>query len=96
MLIFSRKIRESIVVGESDGFDSVLKVTVLGVNEGKVKLSLEVMSAVHASPVEEWRRHDALEATAYESTVEFVLPAKPRELLFDSDRAHLTTEEIHD
>ena len=96
MLIFSRKIQESIVVGKSDRFDSAFKVTVQGVNEGKVRLSFEVMSDLPADPVEEWRRHDALEASSYESTDEFVLPAKPRELSFDSDRAHLTTEEIND
>ncbi len=96
MLIVSRKIQESIVVGKSDGFDSAFKVTVQGVNDGKVKLSFEVMSAVPATPIEEWRRRAALEAASYESTDEFILPAEPRELFFDADRAHLTTEEIND
>lgn len=96
MLVVSRKIKESVVVGEVDGFESVLKVTVLEVNEGKVKLSFEVVSDLPATPNEEWRRHDALEAASYTQPDEYVRPAELRELYFDNDRAHLTTGEIND
>ena len=36
MLVLSRKNRESVVVGGSDGFDRLLKVTVLDIRGGQV------------------------------------------------------------
>jgi sRNA-binding carbon storage regulator CsrA len=38
MLVLSRKSQESVVVGGSDGFERMLKVTVLEISHGKVRL----------------------------------------------------------
>ena len=38
MLVLSRKNRQYVVVGGSDGFDRLLKVTVLDIRGGKVRL----------------------------------------------------------
>jgi carbon storage regulator CsrA len=41
MLVLSRKTEESVVVGEADGLGRLLKVTVLGINKGIVRLGFE-------------------------------------------------------
>ena len=42
MLVLSRKNQESVVVGGTDGFQRLLKVTVLGIQGTSVKLGFEV------------------------------------------------------
>ena len=56
MLILTRKIQESVVVGGSDGFESVLKVTVLEISGGKVRLGFEVDKEVPVHRWEVWER----------------------------------------
>ena len=56
MLVLSRKSRESVVVGGGGGFDRLLKVTVLEVAGGKVKLGFEVDAAVPVHRLEVWER----------------------------------------
>ena len=56
MLVLSRKSRESVVVGGADGFPSLLKVTVLGIDGGKVKLGFEVDASVPVHRAEVWER----------------------------------------
>jgi carbon storage regulator CsrA len=51
MLVLSRKIQESIVVGGSDGCEPLLKVTVLRITGGNVRLGFEIDKAV---PVHRW------------------------------------------
>jgi carbon storage regulator CsrA len=51
MLVLTRKTQESVAVGSSDGFEHLLKVTVLEIASGKVKLGFEIDSAV---PVHRW------------------------------------------
>jgi carbon storage regulator CsrA len=46
MLVLSRKSRESVVVGGDDGIHRMLKVTVLDVSGGNVRLGFEVDSGV--------------------------------------------------
>lgn len=46
MLVLTRKNSESVVIGGSDGFQTVLKVTVLEIRNGKVKLGFEADPAV--------------------------------------------------
>ena len=53
MLVLSRKHRESVVVGGGGGFQGLLKVTVLEVTGGKVKLGFEVAADI---PVLRFRR----------------------------------------
>jgi carbon storage regulator len=56
MLVLSRKIQESVVVGGSDGFEHVLKVTVLEISGGKVRLGFEVDKEVPVHRWEVWER----------------------------------------
>ena len=56
MLVLSRKSRESVVVGGSDGFHRLLKVTVLGIQGAKVKLGFEVDPDVPVHRSEVWER----------------------------------------
>jgi carbon storage regulator len=56
MLILSRKSRESVVVGGSDGFDRLLRVTVLDIRGGKVRLGFEVARDVPVHRSEVWER----------------------------------------
>ena len=46
MLVLSRKNHESVVVGGSGGFDRMLKVIVLEIAGGKVKLGFDVDPSV--------------------------------------------------
>ena len=56
MLVLSRKSRESVVIGGADGFQRLLKVTVLGINGGKVKLGFDVDADVPVHRAEVWER----------------------------------------
>ena len=56
MLVLSRKSRESVLVGGSNGFQRLLKVTVLGINGTKVKLGFEVDADVPVHRSEVWER----------------------------------------
>jgi len=51
MLVLSRKRLESVVVGGAVGFERLLKVTVLELRGGSVRLGFEVDSSV---PVHRW------------------------------------------
>ena len=56
MLVLSRKNEESVVVGGSNGFEPMLKVTVLQINGGNVKLGFEADEAVPVHRWEVWER----------------------------------------
>ena len=56
MLILSRKNRESVVVGGSDGFHRLLKVTVLDIQGTRVRLGFEVDADVPVHRAEVWER----------------------------------------
>jgi sRNA-binding carbon storage regulator CsrA len=56
MLIVSRSKRQAVVVGEFDGFERVLKVTVLEVRGGQVRLGFEVLPDEPVSVAEAWER----------------------------------------
>jgi carbon storage regulator len=56
MLVLSRKTRESVVVGAEDGVHPLLKVTVLAIAGGKVKLGFEVDAHVPVHRLEVWER----------------------------------------
>jgi carbon storage regulator CsrA len=61
MLVLSRKNLESVVVGGSGGFERVLKVTVLEISGGKVKLGFDVDPNVPVHRSEVWERISANE-----------------------------------
>jgi carbon storage regulator len=56
MLVLSRKIQEAVVVGGSDGFERMLKVTVLQIDGGKVRLGFEIDKEVPVHRWEVWER----------------------------------------
>ena len=56
MLVLSRKIQESVVVGVSDGFQRILKVKVLEIRGEKVKLGFDVDPDVPVHRLEVWER----------------------------------------
>ncbi len=56
MLVLSRKNREAVVVGGSDGFDHLLKITVLDIRGGQVRLGFEVARDVPVHRAEVWER----------------------------------------
>lgn len=56
MLVLSRKSEESVVVGGSNGFEHMLRVTVLEIGSGQVKLGFEVNRDVPVHREEVWER----------------------------------------
>jgi carbon storage regulator CsrA len=56
MLILSRRSQEAVVVGGSGGFERLLKVTVLEINRGTVRLGFEVDKEVPVHRLEVWQR----------------------------------------
>ena len=56
MLVLSRKNRESVVVGGGGSFLGLLKVTVLEIAAGKVKLGFEVDAGIPVNRLEIWER----------------------------------------
>ena len=56
MLVLSRKSQESVVVGGSSGFERLLKVTVLDIRGGKVRLGFDVNPDVPVHRLEVWER----------------------------------------
>ena len=54
MLVLTRKTDESVVVGGADGLTRLLKVTVLGISNGKVKLGFEANEDVPVHRSEVW------------------------------------------
>ncbi len=56
MLVLSRKTRESVVVGGENNFERLLKVTVLDIRGGSVKLGFEADPAVPVHRTEVWER----------------------------------------
>jgi carbon storage regulator CsrA len=56
MLVLSRKNNESIVIGGSTGFERMLKLTVICIRNGKVKLGIEVADDVPVYRWEVWER----------------------------------------
>lgn len=56
MLVLSRRQQESVVVGGSAGFERMLKVTVLEIIGGKVRLGFDVDKEVPVHRGEVWER----------------------------------------
>ena len=56
MLVLTRKCQESVIVGGSDGVEHLLKLTVLEINGGKVRLGFEVDKNVPVHRLEVWER----------------------------------------
>jgi carbon storage regulator CsrA len=56
MLVLTRKNQESVMVGGSVGFERVVKVTVLDIQRGKVRLGFEVDAEVPVHRSEVWEQ----------------------------------------
>jgi carbon storage regulator CsrA len=56
MLVLSRKSQETVVVGGSAGFEPMLKVTVLEIKGGKVRLGFDIDANVPVHRLEVWER----------------------------------------
>ncbi len=56
MLVLSRKNQESVVVGGADGFHRLLKVKVLEIKGGRVRLGFEVDPQIPVHRAEVWER----------------------------------------
>jgi carbon storage regulator CsrA len=56
MLVLTRKSQETVVVGGSHGFQAILKVTVLSIHAGKVRLGFEAAADVPVHRLEVWER----------------------------------------
>jgi carbon storage regulator len=56
MLVLSRKNRESVVVGGTDGSEPTLKVTVLAIRGGTVRLGFDGDADVRVHRTELWER----------------------------------------
>jgi len=56
MLVLSRKSQESVVIGGSNGFERLLKVTVLKISQGCVRLGFEIDKDVPVHRWEVWQR----------------------------------------
>lgn len=59
MLVLTRKCQESVVIGGSVGFERMLKVTVLEIRAGKVRLGFDVEKDVPVHRSEVWERMSA-------------------------------------
>ena len=60
MLVLSRKNQESVMVGGSDGFECMLKVTVVEIRGSRVRLGFEVVVGVPVHRLEVWERIHAI------------------------------------
>jgi carbon storage regulator len=56
MLVLSRKTEESVVVGDHNRFEPMLKVTVLQINGGSVSLGFEANEDIPVHRREVWER----------------------------------------
>ncbi len=56
MLVLSRKSRESVVIGDHNRFQRMLKVTVMEIKPGRVTLGFEVDEDVPVHRSEVWER----------------------------------------
>ena len=56
MLVLTRKCQEAVVVSGADGLNVMLKVTVLGIERGKVRLGFEAAADVPVHRLEVWER----------------------------------------
>ena len=77
MLVLTRKCQEAVVINGADGFSVLLKVTVLGIDNGKVRLGFEAADEVPVHRLEVWERirASALIDGPTESPIQAVIPA---------------------
>jgi carbon storage regulator CsrA len=62
MLVLTRKSQETVVIGGADGFECLLKVTVLRIKGGSVLLGFAAAADVPVHRLEVWERIRASES----------------------------------
>ncbi len=60
MLVLSRKSQEAVVVGSPDGSAGLIRITVVGIRDGRVKLGFEAAVDVPVDRAEVWDRRHAV------------------------------------
>ena len=56
MLVLTRKCQEAVVVGSANGFERLLKITVLEIEGRKVRLGFEAADDIPVHRLEVWER----------------------------------------
>ncbi len=56
MLVLSRKNDEAVVIGGSEGFERMIKITVVEIKNGRVRLGFEADADVPINRLEVWER----------------------------------------
>ena len=74
MLVLTRKCQEVVVIGGADDYLPLLKVTVLGIENGKVRLGFEASDDVLIHRQEVWQRILELKKTANLAKVPVIKP----------------------
>jgi carbon storage regulator len=67
MLVLTRKHRESVVIGGAEDIERVIKITVLDISGGKVRLGFQVAADIPVHRLEVWERIRATEQADGES-----------------------------
>lgn len=78
MLVLTRKLEQSIAVGGGvTGFENLLKITVLGISNGSVRLGFEVDGSVPVNRWEVWEKIQAGTETARLAAIVALAPSVP-------------------
>ena len=77
MLVLTRKCLEVIVVGAPDGADAIVKITVLGIDSGRVRLGFAAAPNVPIHRLEVW---DKMRAEAEIAPPPMVVPPVSHDL----------------
>ena len=78
MLVLTRKLEQSIAVGGGvTGFESLLKITVLGISNGNVRLGFEVDGSVPVNRWDVWEKIQAGTETARLAAIVALPPVNP-------------------
>jgi len=56
MLVLSRKNDEAVVIGGSEGFNRKIKITVVEIQKGRVRLAFEADADIPVHSLEVWER----------------------------------------
>jgi carbon storage regulator len=56
MLVLARRNKQSIIVGSADGLEQLIRVTVIGIKGGSVRLGFEATSDIAVHREEVWKR----------------------------------------
>jgi carbon storage regulator CsrA len=56
MLVLSRKNNEAVVIGGSESFERMIKITVVEIKNGRVRLGFEADATVPINRLEVWER----------------------------------------